>query len=126
MGLEELKEADPTADSDSKTKGIIFDPESDSISAAMRRLLRTPCPVDTLKREWREVLAEAAFEMAIDKPEAMRIILDRLEGRPAQIVSGPGGGPIKTQSELIVITKDDLKPALEALISCGAIQINPN
>lgn len=56
----------------------------------------------------------------------IRDILDRLEGKPVQILSGPGGGPIETKQEIKVITVDDLKPALDALLECGAVRVSRN
>lgn len=53
---------------------------------------------------------------------SMKDVLDRIEGRPAQVLSGPGGGPIETR-QVISFGKADLAPALTALVECGAIQI---
>lgn len=55
-----------------------------------------------------------------------RDLLDRLEGKPIATLAGPGGGPIEVKQETTVIAKSDLRPALEALVSCGAVTVSMN
>jgi len=51
-------------------------------------------------------------------------ILDRVDGKVTIPVSGPDGGPI--QQEMKIISAGEIRPALEALVGCGAIQVNTN
>lgn len=97
--------------------------DENSIINWMRRLLDQPCPHEKNKT-WGEALAIAALDMAVEKPEALRIVLDRLYGKPAVEISGPGGGPIETVA--LELGKDDIALALQALHEAGALTLNAN
>ena len=55
----------------------------------------------------------------------LRDLVDRIEGKPAQAITGAGGGPLIPQ-DIKVISKSDILPALEALASCGVISVCQN
>jgi hypothetical protein len=48
-------------------------------------------------RTWRELLVEAWLRGALKNPVLLKELLDRLEGKVAQPVTGEGGGPIKSE-----------------------------
>jgi len=48
-------------------------------------------------RSWRELLVEAWLRGALKNPILLRELLDRLEGKVSQPVTGEGGGPIKSE-----------------------------
>lgn len=59
--------------------------------------------------------------------QAIRDILDRLEGKPATTIQGSGGGPIQiAQTIHDVIDEGGIQDAIGALVECGAIAYNPN
>ena len=56
-----------------------------SITAEMRKLLPLPCKYDP-KLTWAQYLAERGLSLAATKPDAMKNVQDRLEGKvPEQI-----------------------------------------
>lgn len=55
----------------------------------------------------------------------LRDLIDRIEGKPAQVITGAGGGPLIRQ-DIKVISQSDILPALEALASCGVISVCQN
>lgn len=57
---------------------------------------------------------------------AIKDILDRLEGKPAQAITGAGGGPIELNQNIKVIEEKDVQGAISALVECGAMNFNPN
>ena len=48
-------------------------------------------------RTWRQLLVLAWLTGAMKNPVLLKELLDRLEGRPTQIVTGAEGGPIKIE-----------------------------
>lgn len=66
-----------------------------SITAIQRSMLPQRCPYDTKGRTWAEMLADAALRMALVKPEALRIVMERLEGKVPEKVEGDIGGVVR-------------------------------
>lgn len=58
--------------------------------------------------------------------QAIKDILDRLEGKPAQAITGAGGGPIQLNQNVNVVDEQGIRGAVEALVECGAMSFNPN
>ena len=58
--------------------------------------------------------------------QAIKDILDRLEGKPAQAITGAGGGPIQLKQTVNVVDEQGIRGAVEALVECGAMRFNPN
>lgn len=56
----------------------------------------------------------------------LRDLIDRLDGKPVQAITGPGGGPLEVRQEMKIIGASDIRPALAALIECGAVSICSN
>lgn len=71
------------------------EPSKISITAEMRKLLPLPCKYDP-KFTWAQYLAERGLSLAATKPEAMKNVQDRLEGKVVEPleVSGKDGLPI--------------------------------
>lgn len=70
-----------------------------------------------------EIIAKRYIEKARDGDNsAIKDIMDRLEGRPIQMIAGPGGGPIETK-QTKAIEEGTLKAALKSLVDCGALKI---
>ena len=53
-------------------------------------------------------------------------LLDRLEGKVVQAISGPAGGPVEVVQTVRHITQEELRPALEALVGAGVVTISRN
>ena len=82
---------------------------------------------NTKKRTYAQLIARIMVEEAVDGNLPMiRDILDRVDGKPVQSVSGPSGGPLEIRQEVKVIGADDIKPVLAALVECGAVQVCQN
>ena len=74
-----------------------------------------------------QLLARSIVENAIDGNTTLaKDILDRLDGKVVQTVSGPGGGPLEISQTVKVIGQNEIKPALEALVECGVVQVHQN
>lgn len=58
--------------------------------------------------------------------QAIKDILDRLEGKPAQAITGAGGGPIQLNQKINVVDEPSIQGAIEALVECGAMHFSPN
>ena len=56
----------------------------------------------------------------------MRDLLDRINGKPAQIITGAGGGPVEVVQTIRHITQEELRPTLEALVGAGVVTISRN
>ena len=69
-----------------------------SITNIQREMLNEVCPFDPKGRTWLIALAEAGMRLALVKPDAMRELRDRLEGKVMQPIGGADGKPF----ELIV------------------------
>ena len=54
-----------------------------------------------------------------------REVLDRIDGRSAQVISGPGDSPIEVQQSVRLISQSEMSMALEALLLYGVIQALP-
>lgn len=63
-------------------------PQGQSLVVRFREQLKEVCPFDSKGRRWFETLSEAAMRQALIQPVAMRELLDRLEGKVTQPISG--------------------------------------
>ncbi len=69
-------------------------PTGYSITQRFRQMMLEKCPFDSKQRTWLESLSEAGLRQALTQPIALREILDRLEGKVTQPITGEDGGPI--------------------------------
>lgn len=51
-----------------------------------------------------------------------RELIDRMDGRSVQAISGPGGSPIEIQQSVRLISQSEISMALEALLLGGVMQ----
>jgi len=84
-----------------------------SITNKQREMLPLPCPYAPGK-SWLEWLADRGMALAGENPTYYRELMDRLEGKVTQPISGPDGGPIRYQ---ITVEDNETKQLTEQLIS---------
>ncbi len=78
-------------------------------------------------KTWAQLVALGMlYKAAKGDPTMAREVIDRLEGRPAQVISGPDAGPIQINQTIKHITQEELTPALQALMGVGVISISSN
>jgi len=90
------------------SKGVSYKPGQSgnpsglSIVIRLRHKLQEPCPFDPQGRTWFDAISEAAMRQALTQPRAMETLLDRLEGKVSQPISGDSDNPllIKLLSQL--------------------------
>ena len=104
-----------------------------SLTALLRtELARVPLalPDGKVNREGltnAHLVIKRVLDDALDGNTTMlRELLDRVEGKPNQTLSGPGGIPIEINQSVKVFGSEEIRPALESLIACGAVQICTN
>ena len=82
------------------------------IVSRQKEMLSEICPFDAQHRTWRDALAEAEMRLALSKPEAMRDLMDRLEGKITQPIAPVGeNGAIATF--MLVMPDGDKRTAKE-------------
>ena len=78
-------------------------------------------------KTWKQLIARAILRKASDGDVSMvNTLLDRLEGKVVQAISGPAGGPVEVVQTVRHITQEELRPALEALVGAGVVTISRN
>ena len=74
-----------------------------------------------------QLICQRYMEKVVDGDAVMmRDLLDRIDGKSMQPISGPGGSPIEVVQTVRHITQDELRPTLEALIGAGVVTICSN
>ena len=84
-----------------------------SITRIQRDMLPLPCPYAQGKT-WAEWLAERGMALAAENVAYYRELLDRLEGKVTQPISGEGGEPIKTE---IIVSSQTAKNITSAILN---------
>ncbi|HNQ55683.1 MAG TPA: hypothetical protein PKG66_09725, partial [Methanothrix sp.] len=70
-----------------------------------------------------QIIARKYVEKARDGDNnAIKDIIDRIDGRAVQMVAGPGGGRIEMK-QTKEIKEADLRIALKSLVDCGALKM---
>jgi len=85
-----------------------------SLTYLAREKLLGPCPYDPKGRTWRECLVERWLSQSLENVSYFNQLMDRLEGKVTQPISGPDGGPIRYQ---ITVEDNETKQLTEQLIS---------
>jgi hypothetical protein len=78
-------------------------------TAIAKKMLPEVCPYDAKGRSWAEYLTERWLAQSVENPAYFRELIERLEGKVAQPISGEGGGPVKVEL--------DVKPKIISAIS---------
>lgn len=71
-----------------------------SLTSLVKSLIDTVPPGEKQGRTWRQLLALAWLAGAMKNPVLMKELLDRLEGKVSQPVTGEGGGPVKVEIDV--------------------------
>jgi hypothetical protein len=102
------------------------------VSLLKEELLRVPSKTqdggDNKEKLTRaRMLAQVIVDEALDGNVSLaREILERIDGKVTVAISGPGGGPLEVQQSVRIISQSEIRPALEALVSCGVVTISTN
>lgn len=59
-----------------------------------REQLDKVCPYDSQGRKWKDYLVDRWLAQALENPVYFRELMDRLEGKVTQPISGEGGGAV--------------------------------
>ncbi|MGD9212416.1 MAG: hypothetical protein PVI90_16665 [Desulfobacteraceae bacterium] len=127
MHINSLKNLKPTWKKGEQPKGAGRPPKEYYITDALRYFAQVP--LDTIINENKLTFAQAAALAQWRKARAgnisaMAFITERMEGKLPETLDVSSENRVNHTVE--VIKKDDIQPALAALIDCGAIKVNPN
>lgn len=74
-------------------------PKDVSLTSLLKEEIDKVCPSDKQGRTWRQLLVLAWLTGAMKNPVLLKELLDRLEGKVAQPITGAGGGPIEVEHD---------------------------
>lgn len=84
-----------------------------SITVKQRSMLPLPCP-HAPNMTWLEWLAERGMTLAGESAQYYRELMDRLEGKVTQPISGEGGGPVSLK---IIVASGHDKQNVERVLN---------
>ncbi len=75
-----------------------------TLTTLLKEELQKICPGDKQGRTWRQVLVLAWLTGSLKNPMLLAHLLDRVEGKVAQPISGEYGGPVQVHATIQVVS----------------------